>query len=218
MNKPAKLQVWGGATSRTLRPHWMLHEQDIDYEAKLIGSRTGETQDPAFRKLNPKEKIPVLVDGDFILTESVAIVTYLGDHYGADGQPRLVPAPNTLARARYNEWMSFVQMELDAHTLYVIRKHRDLANLYGEAPAAVETAISGFDKQVGVAQQQLNRTPYLLGDDFSAADLILMTCLAWAKAYGLSLDADFDRYMSAIEHRSAYRQASKLNFSISPGA
>lgn len=218
MNKPAKLQVWGGATSRTLRAHWMLHELAIDYEPKLIGSRTGETQQPAFRKLNPKEKIPVLVDGDFVLTESVAIVTYLGDHYGSDQRPRLVPAANTLARARYNEWMSFVQMELDAHTLYVLRKHRDLANLYGEAPAAVATAISGFNKQVSVAQHQLEQSPYLLGDDFSAADLVLMTCLAWAKVYGLSLDANFDRYMSAIEQRGAYQAASKLNFSISAGA
>ena len=93
-----KLQLWGGATSRTFRPHWMLHELGIDYEPKLIGSRTGETQQPAFLELNPKEKIPVLVDGDFVLTESVAIVTYLGDHYGSDRQPRLVPAANTQAR------------------------------------------------------------------------------------------------------------------------
>ncbi len=113
----SKLQLWGGATSRTFRPHWMLHELGIDYEPKLIGSRTGETQQPEFLKLNPKEKIPVLVDGDFVLSESVAIVTYLGDHYGSDKQPRLVPAANTRALARYNELMSFIHMELDAHTL-----------------------------------------------------------------------------------------------------
>ncbi len=213
-----KLQLWGGATSRTFRPHWMLHELGIDYEPKLIGSRTGETQQPAFLELNPKEKIPVLVDGDFVLTESVAIVTYLGDHYGSDKQPRLVPAANTRARARYNEWMSFIQMELDAHTLYVIRRHKDLAELYGAAPAAIDAAIAGFTKQVRVAQLRLESSHYLLGDEFSAADLVLMTCLAWAKACGIELAAAFAPYMAELEARDAYQNAAKLNFSISAGA
>ena len=136
------LTLWGGATSRTLRAHWMLHELGLDYEPRLIGSRTGATQTDAFKQLNPKEKIPVLVDDEFTLTESVAIVTYLGDTYGSGSG--LVPEPFTRDRARYNEWASFIQMELDAHTLYVLRKHRDLAGIYGEAPAAVATAIGGF--------------------------------------------------------------------------
>lgn len=56
----AKRVLWGGATSRTLRAHWMLHELGLEYDARLIGSRTGETQTPEFRRLNPREKIPVL--------------------------------------------------------------------------------------------------------------------------------------------------------------
>ena len=122
------------------------HELGLDYEPRLIGSRTGETQTDAFRALNPKGKIPVLEDDDLVLTESVAIVTYLGDSYGGDSG--LIPAANTIERARYNEWCAFIQMELDAHTLYILRKHRDLAEQYGEAPAAVATAIEGFQMQV----------------------------------------------------------------------
>ena len=148
------LTIWGGASSRSMRAHWMAHELGLDYEAKLIGSRTGETQTEAFRALNPKEKIPVLEDDDLVLTESAAIVTYLGDTYGKDSG--LVPAPYTRERALYNQWNSFIQMELDAHTLYVLRKHRDLADLYGEAPAAVSTAIEGFHKQIAVAEQALS--------------------------------------------------------------
>lgn len=213
------LTVWGGATARTLRVHWMAHELDLEYEPMLIGSRTGATQSDEFRALNPKEKIPVLVDGDLTLTESAAIVTYLGDHYApAALQPPLVPAPMTRERAHYNEWLSFIQMELDAHTLYVMRKHRDLANLYGEAPAAIATAIEGFNKQVKVAEQQLTNSPYLLGPAFSAADLMLTTCLDWARAYGFELADTLERYRSVIASRPAYRSASALNFSISAGA
>ena len=96
-----------------MRAHWMATELDLTYESKLFGSRSGATQEPEFRALNAKEKIPVLLDDDFVLTESAAIVTYLGDTYGAT--TGLVPAPMTRLRARYNEWLSFIQMELDAH-------------------------------------------------------------------------------------------------------
>ena len=75
----------------------------------------GANRTKAFRALNPKEKIPVLVDGDFVLSESAAIVTYLGDTYGPD--TGLVPKPYTRERALYNQWLAFVQMERDAHTL-----------------------------------------------------------------------------------------------------
>ena len=80
-----------------MRAHWMAHELGLEYEPKLIGSRTGETQTPEFRALNPKEKIPVLVDDNLVLTESAAIVTYLADTYGP--QTGLVPPPFTRERA-----------------------------------------------------------------------------------------------------------------------
>jgi glutathione S-transferase len=194
----------------------MCHELGLDYEPILIGSRTGETQTEAFRALNPKEKIPVLVDGDLVLTESAAIVTYLGDTYGRDSG--LVPAPYTRARAFYNQWSSFVQMELDAHTLYVIRKHRDLASLYGEAPAAIDAAIAGFNKQVMAAEQALNNTNYLLGESFTAADLMLTTVLTWAESYGIELSSRLSEYANIQVARPAFKSAAKLNFSISAGA
>ena len=199
-----------------MRAHWMAHELGLDYEAKLIGSRTGETQTPQFRALNPKEKIPVLVDGDFVLTESAAIVTYLGDTYGKGSG--LIPEPYTRERALYNQWSSFVQMELDAHTLYVLRKHRDLAGLYGEAPAAVTAAIEGFHKQVAVAEQALMDRDFLVGDRFTGADVMLTTTLKWAIAYEVALTPRLMEYSRLHSSRPAYRQAGRLNFSIDAGA
>lgn len=210
------ITIWGGATSRTVRAHWMCHELELDYEPKLIGSRTGATQTEAFRTLNAKEKIPVLIDDDFVLTESAAIVTYLGDTYGPD--TGLVPKPFTRERALYNQWLSFVQMELDAHTLYVMRKHRDLAHLYGEAPAAIDHAIEGFAKQVNVANTALLKSDYLVGDQFTGADLMMTTILTWAVAYGVNVPPRLQEYSDLHTARPAYRSSAKLNFSISPGA
>ncbi len=194
----------------------MCHELGLDYEPVLIGSRTGATQTEEFRTLNPKEKIPVMVDGDFVLSESAAIVTYLGDTYGRDAL--LVPAPYTRERALYNQWSSFVPMELDAHTLYVMRKHRDLSHLYGEAPAAIETAIAGFNKQVAVAEQALEGREYIVGGHFTAADIMLTSVLTWATAYGIDLSPPLLEYCGRQTARDAFKSAAKLNFSISAGA
>lgn len=207
------LVLWGGATSRTIRAHWALHELGVEYEAKLIGPRTGETQTPAFRALNAKEKVPVLVDGDLVLTESAAIVTYLGDKHGG-----LTPAVGSADRARYYEWLSFILMELDAHTLYVMRKHRDLAALYGEAPAAVEAARQGFEKQIRWAEKRLGEAPYAVGESFSGADILLVSCLDWARAYGFDLAPALETYRERHHQRPAYRRAAALNNSVKPGA
>ena len=110
-----------------------------------------------------------------------------------------------------------MQMELDAHTLYIIRKHRDLAHLYGEAPAAIETAIAGFQKQVAVADTHLTNHPFLVGDQFTAADLLMAVCIAWAKTYEVPVSSRLSDYQQAAAERPAYKTAAELNFSISPG-
>ena len=209
------ISIWGGATSRTLRAHWACEELELTYTPRLIGSRTGETPSAEFRRLNPKEKIPVLCDGDLVLSESAAIVTYLADTYG---RGNLAPLPFTPERALYNQWLSFIQMELDAHTLYVMRKHKDLANLYGEAPAAIETAIAGFNKQIQVVTEHLATRPFLLGEHFTGADIMLTSILTWAQNYGFDLDSTLQTYTAAQTARPAYKRAAKLNFSISAGA
>ena len=129
-----------------------------------------------------------------------------------------MPRPYTQGRALYNQWNSFIQMELDAHTLYVLRKHRDLTHLYGEAPAAVATAIEGFHKQAAVAEQALTGTNFLVDDHFTGADVMMVTTLKWAEAYKIELTPRLLEYTALHTTRSAYRQAGRLNFSISAGA
>ncbi|MEE9279460.1 MAG: glutathione S-transferase family protein [Myxococcota bacterium] len=203
--------LWGGGTSRTLRAHWMLHELGLDYEKRLIGSRTGETQTVEFTQLNPRQKIPVLQDGPLVLAESAAIITYLAETYGRDSD--LLPPPGTPERAKYYEWCFFVMTELDAHTLYVIRKHGDLPDLYGEAPNAITAAREGFAKQIHVAELTLSDgRAYLLGDSFTGADMLLASCVAWARHYELPLTDVLESYLERATSRGAYRRAAAVNF------
>jgi len=206
----ARRILWGAGTARTLRAHWMLCELGLEYEKRPIGSRTGETRNPEFTKLNPREKIPVLQDGQLTLAESAAIVTYLAETYGQSAG--LIPPASSAERAAYFEWCFFTMMELDAHTLYVIRKHTALSEIYGEAANAVRAAREGFDKQVRVADQALAaRGPFILGGTFTGADILLTTCLDWAERLELPLTVTLRDYVKRTTSREAYRLASAAN-------
>ena len=208
-NQPRRI-LWGAATARTLRAHWMLHELGLDYETRPIGSRTGETASAEFTQLNPRQKIPLLQDGEITLAESAAIVTYLAETYGQSAG--LIPPPMTAQRAAYFEWCFFVMTELDSHTLYVIRKHTNLVAIYGDAPAAVRAAREGFMKQVQVADQTLaQRGPFVLGASFTGADILLATCLGWAERLEVPLTATLRDYLERTTARPAYRLAHAAN-------
>ena len=200
--------LWGAGTPRTMRAHWMLHELDLAYESRPIGSRTGETQTPEYIRLNPSQKIPVLQDGDFVLSESAAIVNYLAQTYGASRNLSL-PA-NTKERALYDQWCFFVMMELDADTLYVIRRHEGLKELYGEAPNAVKAARDCFRNQAQAAAERL-AGPYVLGERFSGADILLTTCLASAVRNQIELPNVLHDYLRRCTARAAYSLAEGAN-------
>ena len=201
--------LWGAATARTLRAHWMLHELGLEYETRPIGSRTGETATAEFTRLNPRQKIPLLQDGEITLAESAAIVTYLAETYGQSAG--LIPPPLSAQRAAFFEWCFFIMTELDAHTLYVIRKHTNLAAIYGEAPAAVRAAREGFAKQAQVADQKLTQQPFILGTSFTGADILLATCLGWAERLEVPLTATLRDYLKRTTSRPAYRLAHSAN-------
>lgn len=202
--------VWGVGTSRTMRAHWMLAELELPYERRPITSRSGETLTPEYTRLNPSQKIPLLQDGDFVLTESAAIVNYLATAYGATRQ--LCPPASARDRARYDQWCFFVMMELDANTLYVIRKHEDLHDIYGVAPNALRAAREGFARQAHAAELRLAASgPYVMGENFSGADILFTTCLNGAIRRKIDLPGALHDYLQRTTARAAYQRALRLN-------
>ena len=200
------LTLWGVGTSRTIRPHWALHELGLKYDVRPILPRTGETQTAEFTVLNARQKVPVLQDGDLVLTESAAIVTYLSDAYGTPDN-RLFP-DDVRGRARCLEWCFFVISELDATSLYVMRRHGDLRHIYGEAPLANDAAALYFQKQMRTVERALAEgTFYILGDRFTAADILLSTCVTWAVRYGVPVADSVLSYNERVAARAAYALA-----------
>lgn len=205
-----ELVLWGVGTSRTIRAHWALHELGLRYGRRPILPRNGETQTPEYTRLNPRQKIPLLQDGSFVIGESAAIVSYLTHTYGK-ASSTLVPSERS-EYARCLEWCFFAVTELDSTSLYVMRRHRDLKHLYGEAPSAVTQASEYFTKQVRHVLVALSDgRPYLLGDKFTTADLLLATCLVWAVDYGVGIPSELEPYLARITDRPAYRASMIAN-------
>lgn len=208
----SELTLWGVGTSRTIRPHWALHELGLAYECKPILARSGETKTPGYTVLNPRQKIPLLQDRGFTIGESAAIVAYLARKYG--GASHLIPVDDA-GHARWLEWCFFIVTELDATSLYVMRRHstgKGLAHIYGESPSVVAKAGEYFMVQLKHVELALtDDRRYLLGDQFTTADILLTTCLTWALDYRLNLPDGLMQYLGRTTSRDGYRVAREAN-------
>jgi glutathione S-transferase len=210
MNGDGKLLLWGAGTSRTLRPHWAMHELGLTYTCRPILPRTGETQTVEYTRLNPRQKVPLLQDGTFTIGESAAIVAYLSKMCGKTGEPLIPQKPEDCAR--WLEWCFFICTELDSTSLYVMRRHGDLKELYGEAPNVVKSAAEYFTKQIVYVETALSDgRHFLVGDRFSTADLLLTTCLVWAIDYGVGIPTSVEPYLARILDRPAYKAGLHAN-------
>jgi glutathione S-transferase len=172
------LQILGTAWSRAFRNVWMLEELGIPYEIVNVLPASS-----IVKSYVPSGKIPVLLEYDnnantvssvpsFVLYESSAINTYLGDQYGGIVNKKsgsLIPAFGTKERAVYDQTISCITNEIDAQGLWLHRKHDTMKHIYGESAAAVTAAQRNFD----IVNQQLatQLQPYLISSTFTAADI-----------------------------------------------
>jgi glutathione S-transferase len=106
------------APTRSIRVRWMLQELEVDFESVTVNLQAGEHRRPEFLKVNPAGKIPVLVDDDLVLTESVAIVLYLAEKYPHKG---LLPT-DLKQRSQVYRWLLFTVTELE-QPLWRIARH-----------------------------------------------------------------------------------------------
>jgi glutathione S-transferase len=177
----------------------MLEELGVPYQHVMAKPWSKQA-----KQYHPLGKIPALVDDDFVLYESAAINTYLGDKY-----QQLVPPPRTRERARYNQYCMFIMTEMDAQGLWIHRKHEALAKYFGACPQAVEEAKRQFDKVQAAIVSDFSG-PYLLGSEFTAADILYVHCLDWAKSIGWFHDVEegaLVQYLDLCKSRPAYQRA-----------
>jgi glutathione S-transferase len=198
------LKLYHSAQSRSVRPRWLLEEIGAPYELVRVDLAKQENKTPQYKQIHPHGVVPALVDGDLTLMESGAICAYLADKFPA---ARLAPAVGTPERARYYQWMFYTIGTLEPPLLQVFLNTVSLPEAQRSAAAAADGRAK-FGESADVIGRNLGDKPFLLGDQFSAADVMVGSTVVWAQLLGLLNDwpllLDYANRLSA---RPAFQRA-----------
>ena len=194
------MKLYWSPRSRSFTTLWLMEETGEPYERVLTDISTGANKAPEYLAINPMGKVPALADGDVTIAESAAICTYVADRYP---QAKLAPPLNDPRRAKYLQWLFFAPSCIEPAILQ--------AYLKLEIPA-VSAAWGSTTQTFDVLDQALNKGPWLLGDDFSAADIAIGAGMNYAIRMFKMVPTrpNFDRYLNACAARPAFQTAQKL--------
>jgi len=194
------MRLYEFAPTRSIRVRWILQELGVDFESVTVNLAAGEHRRPEFLKLNPAGKVPVLVDDDFVLTESVAIVLYLAEKYPHKG---LVPT-DLKQKAQVNRWLLFTVTELE-QPLWRIARHTALYPEHLRLAAEVSLARQDFTDMAVVMEEYMQGRKFIVGDTLTIADVVGAYTLDWANEAQL-LD-DFPQLLEYMERMYARSNA-----------
>jgi glutathione S-transferase len=161
----------------SLLPHMMLREIGAEFELRFVDQENRQHKGAEYLKLNPNGRIPVLVDDDLVLFETVAIALHLADRFPQAG---LAPAPGTKERAEFYKWMIHLTNTPQAEFRAWFYPHEHVSD-EAAAPAVKQAAGERLNRMFDVISAQLGEKTWLLGDRFSAADLFLFMLIRWSR-------------------------------------
>jgi glutathione S-transferase len=196
--------------SRSVIVHWMLEEVGAPYRMHLLDLKKGEQKKPAYLAVNPMGKVPALAHGDVVITEAAAICAYLADAFP---DARLAPAIGDHRRGTYFRWLFFGPGCLEPA----------VTDRLFDRPAGPPGSLGygTFDAMLEVVEKAVEHGPYLLGDQFTAADVVLGAGLQW----GMMIKAIPERpeilaYTGRLRERPALQRvyAKDAELAMSSGA
>jgi glutathione S-transferase len=188
------MKLYYNPKSRAVIAKWMLDECGVDYEIVPIDFEKREHKTAEFLKINPAGKLPALVDGDSKIFEGAAICLYLGDKLP---DANLAPRIGAPERGRYLSLMVYSTSQLEP--------------AMGDALLGGQTTPqrgwTDFETAMNVIEGELGEGPYLFGDWFTAADVMIGSMFIWRRMFGgqpdrLKLEAYVDRLLARPARRS----------------
>ena len=194
------MKLYEFGPTRSIRARWALQELGVDFEAVAVNLVKGEHTQPDYLKVNPAGKLPALVDGDFVLTESVAIVLYLAEKYP---DKRFLPE-DLKQRAELDRWMLFTVTELE-QPLWRIARHTSIYPQAQRLPADVSIASREFKEMAAVLEAHMQGRQFIVGDHVSVADFVLAYTLDWGNE--VHLLGECPRLLSYMERMYARPKA-----------
>ena len=189
--------------SRAANVVWMLEEVGVPSELRFVDLMKGEHKKPEFSALNPMGKLPVLVDGETVVTESAAIALYLADRYSAG---ELAPHLEDPARGTYLRWSLFAPSVIEPGSM---------AKKNGWDVNQGSAGWGAHDAMIEATRSALSRGPFLLGDTFSMADVVFGGTIRYMLRFGmLEPQPLFADYVARLEERPALKRAGEKNLEV----
>ena len=200
------IKLWYAPLTRSIRVLWLLEELGVSYELERVEFKVPSSR--FFVQDTPTGKLPTIEDGSLVLCESGAIVEYLVECYG---EGRLAPPRGTPERGRYLQWIHMAEGTVfpPVGILVWLSRYRTDGDEYASLQEATRARA---EAGIQFVENELSSGQYLLGDDFSAADVMMGFSLVAARF----MDVIDDRYpavqayLSRLEQRPAYREAIKI--------
>lgn len=186
----------GFPRTRTLRVMWMLEELGHTYELNPAIPQSDEV-----RKLSLSGRVPVLVENETILTDSLIICNYLADQAG-----KLTFPAGTIDRAQQDAAAHFILDEIEA-PLWNTSKHKYVLPKSERLPDVIELAKTEFKKGLTLLTERFGTGPYIMGDQFTVPDIILGHCAGWAKSvkFNLPSEGPLHEYFERLRARPAFQ-------------
>jgi glutathione S-transferase len=193
------LTLYHAAPSRSSIVRWMLEELGEPYDLHLINLAAGEQYKPDYIAINPMGKVPALKHGDAVITEAAAICTYLADEFPAAKLSVPIDDPR---RGVYLKWLFFGPGCIEPAMT-------DRAFPRKEEPRRGMLGYGDFDTVMDVVAKAVATGPYLMGEQFTAADVVVGSTLRWGMMFNLlPKRQEFVDYVARLEQRPALQRAS----------
>ena len=189
--------------SRAANVLWMLEERETPYELRFVDIMAGAQKAPDIVALNPMGKLPILVDGDTVVTESAAIALYLADRYGYG---RLAPRVDDPARGTYLRWSLFAPSVIEPGAM---------AKMAGWSFKEGQAGWGSYDAMLAAMERAVTGRDYILGDEFSMADVVFGGTVRYMLAFKMIEPRPaFTAYAERLAARPALKRAEARNAAI----
>ena len=195
----AEILFYHNPRSRSVMVHWMLEEAGADYEIRPMDFDKGDNRSAEFLAINPLGKLPTIVVDGTPITETPAIIAWLADAYP---DAKLAPPVGSLERGTWYRWLFFGGSCFEPALV-----DKMLNRPPPERPGAL--GWGSYDAVLSTLEKGLSPGPYLLGENFSAADVYIGSELNWAMMFGAPGLKDsplFTRYVESVTARPAYER------------
>ncbi len=198
----AVLTLYHAFPSRSSIARWMLEEIGEPYDLEVLRLGEGEQHKPAYLAINPMGKVPALKHGDVVITEAAAICTYLADAFP---QAKLNVPIGDPRRGVYLKWLFFGPGCVEPAMT-------DKAYPRAEQPRRGMLGYGDYNLVMDVLAKGLAKGPYLMGAQFTAADVVIGSTLRWGMMFDLvPKRAEFVDYVERLTGRPALKRASELD-------